>query len=219
MEGGVGMFKKIIKLCTVVLSVSIYGGITNVIYAENNIYSNEIIYSKEITEWQKEIEEKMSKEPIRPDIKNYSRAPMGSWSWRAGVICINNSNTSGFEHGHVGMIAPENYYNSIVEAVPEGVRIEPGQWNDGKIWQVIVNTTTGEQDREAAQWAADKQGMPYHHNFVDTSPRDRFYCSHLVWAAYKDVTRVDIGKGRWLSIIFPYELMNTNDTTLIYRNH
>lgn len=46
-----------------------------------------------------------------------------------------------------------------------------------------------------------------------------FYCSHLVWAAYLDVTGTDIGKGRWLSIIYPYELMNTKDTTLIYRNH
>lgn len=183
------------------------------------MYSNKIIHSKEVAEWEKDIEEKMAKEPIHPDVKNYSRAPMGSWSWRAGVICINDSKTSGFEHGHAGMIAPDNYRYSIVEAVPEGVRIRPGQWQDGKVWQVSVKGTTGAQDNAVAQWAATKEGNPYHANFVDTSPRDRFYCSHLVWAAYKDVTGTDIGEGRWLSIIFPYELMNTNDTTLIYRNH
>lgn len=213
------MFKRIVKLCLFVLGVGVYGGVVNVTYAENNTYSNEILHSKEIKEWQKEIEEKMSKEPIKPDVKNYSRAPMGTWSWRPGVICINNSTTSFFEHGHAGMIAPWGYRNSIVEAVPDGVRIEPGEWHNEKVWQVSVNATTGAQDNEAAQWAADKEGLPYHHNFFDNAYRDGFYCSHLVWAAYLDVTGTDIGNGRWLSIIFPYELMNTRDTTLIYRNH
>lgn len=213
------MLKQLIKLCIVMFILGACICTNNIIYAENNSLTSEIIHNKDIEIWQKELEEKMSQEPIHPDEKNYSRAPMGNWSWRPGVICIDNSTTSGFTHGHVGIVAPTKYDNSIVEAVPDGVRIKKGEWTKGKIWQVSVKATTAEQDNSVAWWAAGKEGKPYHKNFVDTTPRDRFYCSHLVWAAYKDVTGVDIGKGRWLSIIFPYELMNTKDTKLIYRNH
>lgn len=43
----------------------------------------------------------------------------------------------------------------------------------------------------AAQWVAGKSYKPYNYNFFDRDTRSKFYCSQLVWAAYKDGAGID----------------------------
>lgn len=213
------MNKKITKIIIVVLALFVFAGKYKTIDAQDKSISIDEVLNKKIFEWERKVEEEMSRKVVYPDVKNLTKESSGFWNWRPGIICIDNSETSRFEHGHAAIVAPTSYGRGVIEAVPEGVRFRAGEWTKGKVWQVSAKATSIQEDEEVSIWAANKIGSPYHYNYLDTSTRDRFYCSHLVWAAFKDVAGIDIGSGRWLSIILPYELMNDNYTRLVYRNH
>lgn len=144
----------------------------------------------------------------------------GSWSWQDGLICVTDSATMGFVHGHAALIAVAPYYYATVESNPgKGVEIRYGSWDrrfsNNHVWQVGVRDTSLSQDRNAAQWAVNKLGRSYNYNFFYTSTRNSFYCSHLVWAAYLDTAGVDLD-GNIPSIIHPLELVTNGKTVTNY---
>ena len=151
-------------------------------------------------------------------------AAVGSWSWRDGVICITDAKLSGIiNHGHAGIVAAAPYYYAVIEANPgTGVKPHYGSWvtkYSGQVWQVGVKSTSVAQDQKAAQWAARQIGKPYNWEFYNVWTRSKFYCSQLVWAAYRDTAgpSADISLNSYGAAIHPFELRDHPNTALIYR--
>lgn len=154
-----------------------------------------------------------------------SHARYKSWSYRPGVICIDDSRSSSgiIKHGHAGIMGIDGYKNSIIEANPgSGVSSFRSKFTKGKVWQVEVISTSRGQDDAAARWAGRQVGKGYNYNFANVNNRNSFYCSHLVWAAYKDAVGVNLNLGgikhHW-SAVHPSEFLSHPNTRLIYKNH
>lgn len=145
----------------------------------------------------------------------------GVWDWRDGLICITESNVSGaFNNGHGGIMGVAPDYYCTYEANPgTGVSTKdgnyPNRFSGKNVWQVGVTNTTVAQDAAAAQWARNQIGQPYGFP-VALSNRSKFYCSHLVYAAHKDVTGVNLDTSVFPGFIHPFELFASPETTVTY---
>ncbi|GAB2023755.1 YiiX/YebB-like N1pC/P60 family cysteine hydrolase [Pseudolactococcus yaeyamensis] len=143
--------------------------------------------------------------PIEADAKNKSRARIGSWSWRDGVICVTDDGVQStfLNSWHAGIVAPQKgYVVAEAEGLGKKVRLRGGEWSSSthNVWQVGVNNTSVQQDWKAGEWAGHQVGKPYNLNFWNIKQKDSFYCSQLVWAAH------------------PGEFVNNANTTVVYRN-
>ena len=166
-------------------------------------------------------------EPVRYDVKNYSRSRIGGWSWRDGLICVTDQGlgTRRINSWHAAIVAPQRLY-SVAEApgLVEKVRLRSGEWTSSTytIWQVGVNATSVQQDWNAGQWAGNQVGKPYNTSFWNAKQTNSFYCSQLVWAAYYYTAGVDLNKsdndlGSAIAI-HPGEFVKNSKTTIVYRN-
>ncbi|HVQ38518.1 MAG TPA: hypothetical protein VMS31_13350, partial [Pyrinomonadaceae bacterium] len=62
------------------------------------------------------------------------------------------------------------------------------------------------------RWVEDRKGKPYRWPIVmglDTSDESRFYCSQLVWLAYKNVLNIDLDNDKGV-LIFPGDLYDSS---------
>ncbi len=185
----------------------------------------ESIDKNEMRVWEKSILEDINSETPIGDWKTMDRAAHGGWTWRDGVICISDSYaiTPLFNNGHAGIVAADPYYYATIESNPgTGVQVVYGNWTNrfsgSTVYQIGVKKTSIQDDQNVAYWAARQIGKPYNHEFFNINTRNKFYCSQLVWAGYKDVTGVDIGTWDWGYAIHPFELLKSSETVLIYRN-
>lgn len=184
----------------------------------------------EMREWEEKMIAEANSKPAVGDFKvQRSELPgikksstTGTWSWRDGVICITDSyaSVSWFNNGHAGIVAIAPHYDSTVEANPSsGVSTIKGRWDNrfgGNVYQVGVVSTTVKQDQQAAQWACNQIGKPYGFP-IALSNRSKFYCSHLVYAAYLETTGVNLDTIAWPGFIHPFELLNTSKTETIFQ--
>lgn len=214
------------------LSVSLL--FVNPILAEDNSQTTE--EEDSITDFFSETEtERMEKELIeiglskvnyyektnRMNVASASTFTTGSWSWRDGIICITESHVSvAFNNGHAGIMGIAPDYNMTYEANPaSGVTICPGDYQSrfpGKnVWQVDVTSTDDGQDEAAAQWTRNRIGYSYGFP-ITLSNRSKFYCSHLIYAAFKDTANVDLDTSAFPGFIHPFELFASPETTVTY---
>ena len=111
--------------------------------------------------------------------------------------------------------------STVVEAVSKGVVLGSNNWNTArKHYRAgTVRTTTTAQDAAAADWAHTQIGKPYNYNFYDMNNRNKFYCSQLVWAAFKDKYGIDLNTSAYvflgLHAIAPTELLPNNPKTIV----
>ncbi len=149
-------------------------------------------------------------------------AANGTWSWRDGVICVSDSDTLGFEHGHAGIVSASWAYTTT-EALnkAEGVGTRYGEWYlrepSVRCYQCGVRSTSIEQDHAAAvvadQWAI--QNKPYN-PLATVNQTNEFQCAQLVYEAYRVGTGVQLPHtSPWH--IFPAELLHSTATDLIFR--
>lgn len=202
-----------------------------------NLYglTEELYFTQEeISSWENEILNQANKERPVGDRKLFHsgqtgfRARKGEWSWRPGVICITDAHLRykklHFNHGHAGIIGGDGHIGGVIESNRDtGVICNyEGNWESrfpgNTVYQYGVKRTSVAQDAAAANWAAAQKGKPYNTKFDLIGRRDAFYCSQLVWAAYKDTTGVDIGTWHWGTPIHPFELMHSGETELMFRN-
>lgn len=236
------------NLVICIVSIFMFSTSLNTVLAEeqSNEEDNHTIYdmfsAEQINEWERELEYHAYNDPIVGDWKvtgtksvvqqasensrNGNYTVTGSWTWRDGVICITSTCTTGqWDHGHAGIVAVAPYYDSTCEANPgTGVSTVVGEWYnrfDGyNVWQVGVNSTTVAQDAAAAEWACSQIGKGYQFWGNTLSNRNKFYCSHLVYAAYLDVCGVNLDTSAYTtSVIHPYEFFSNSLTSIIYRKY
>lgn len=125
---------------------------------------------------------------------------------RKGVILTtpdNDNKLAGiFKLGHAGII----YSSKItVEATAKGVREYNNDWDKrkdshNKAIRVLggdVIKTDINQEAHVGNWCYKKIGCHYNYSFWNTATRKKFYCSHLVWAGYKDSYRVNLNTSKY----------------------
>lgn len=236
------------RLIIVLESIFMFNLLSYTVFAEEKIENEDdysvydMFSSEEISEWDKELEyhayhdpvvsdwkvtgEKSFFQPVSVSSRSGNYTVTGNWTWRDGVICVTSTCTTGqWDHGHAGIVAVAPYYDSTCEANPgTGVSTVIGEWYnrfDGyNVWQVGVNSTTVDQDAAAAQWACNQIGKGYQFWGNSLSNRNKFYCSHLVYAAYLDVCGVNLDTSAYTtSVIHPYEFFSNSLTSIIYRKY
>ena len=67
------------------------------------------------------------------------------------------------------------------------------------------------------RWVEERKGKPYRWPIImglDTTDESRFYCSQLVWLAYKNVLNMDLDSDKGV-LIFPDDLYDSSDVDKI----
>lgn len=145
----------------------------------------------------------------------FSTSSTGTYPTRYGVILVTTDGvSSGIGTGHAGIIWTST---TTVESFPNGgVQTKPNDWNTRykSVYGVTTRGTTASQDNEASNWCRAKVSLPYNWNFWNTSIRSSFYCSHLVWAAFKDLYGINTDDDG--GIVWPVDLVNSNNTYIVY---
>lgn len=163
---------------------------------------------------------------------------VGKYNPKSGQILV----TSDGPFGHAAIVLDPKK-NSVVEAVGHKGGIKKGKLSDWKkkkeFWLVEVKGVSASNQKKAAEWCLKQVGKPYNGDFGNMSTRNSFYCSQLVWAAYKDVCKIDLNTKSvdWISVTYgigkygisikpclkkqcmqisPKELVNTNKTITKY---
>ena len=118
--------------------------------------------------------------------------------------------------GHAGIIWTSS---TIVESLSNGVTTGPNDWNTSKTscYGISVKGTTVDEDNEASNWCYRQLGKPYNYNYFNVSTRKKFYCSQLVWAAFKDNYGIDLDTSDFGDAVHPMELVNSSKTYTIYK--
>ncbi|MGC3955705.1 MAG: YiiX/YebB-like N1pC/P60 family cysteine hydrolase [Propionicimonas sp.] len=139
--------------------------------------------------------------------------------------------------GHAAMVWSSS---QVVESVAGGVVMGKNNWETSKkkAYGLTVKSTTVAQDAKAAEWAKDKVGKPYNLAYWNIDTRSKFYCSQLVWAAFKDNFQVDLNTSAYsywglerrcsstgicvtvpkkYNPIHPMELVDTDKTSVIWK--
>lgn len=81
---------------------------------------------------------------------------------------------------------------------------------------ISVKGTTVDEDNEASNWCYRQLGKPYNYNYFNVSTRKKFYCSQLVWAAFKDNYGIDLDTSDFGDAVHPMEFVNSSKTYTIY---
>ncbi|PST49639.1 hypothetical protein COO72_02305 [Bifidobacterium callitrichos] len=145
----------------------------------------------------------------------------GSYPTRSGVILVTDDKFMS-SIPYIGHAAIVYSAKQVVESDKgQGVHFGSNNWNSSKnhvVGRSVIGTSM-DQDAHAAYWAARQIGKGYSTDFMNKDRRDIFYCSQLVWAAYKDTTGVDLDMNGNLygAAVAPLELMNTPKAYTIYQ--
>ncbi len=184
-----------------------------------NDYDNYAIDEKQVQEdWEKAAKLPVVADKIAEGSNSVGINATGTYPTRKGVILVTPDKLKGIiPTGHAAII-----YSStrVVESLSGGVTTGNNNWNKTrkKCYGVTVIGTTTTQDSNAANYCYKQIGKPYNWNYLNVSTRSSFYCSHLVWAAFKDLYGIDLNTGSYGAAVHPMELVNTSRTSKIYEN-
>lgn len=209
------IYLKSILCCTIAFSIFSANGLS--IQASAQYDSDQVFPEEEV----QNLINEANKMDLEGDKKNMSRSSQGSYPTRKGIILVTDDAYKGvIKTGHSAIIYTSS---TVVEANEPGVEIGPNNWNTSKnqTYAVTVKNTTATQDSAAANYCYSQLGKPYNWNFYRMDYRDKFYCSHLIRAAYLDLYDIDLNTGDFDVLIgkaiHPMELVKTSKTDLIYR--
>lgn len=139
---------------------------------------------------------------------------------RPGEIITHTGLKIGFKDtGHAAIVHPDFLFT--VEAIPrdyspngiDGVQKLPNLWHTkrgAKLYR--VRGAASWQYQKAAKYAEQQIGKPYNWDFSNRNRTDRFYCSQLVWRAWKEAG-IDLSPGS--GIISPQDLERSDKTILV----
>lgn len=116
----------------------------------------------------------------------------GKYPTSPGMILVTSDFYKGLiPTGHAAIVWETNF---VVEARAKGVVKGRNNWRSQKsrFWGLqVLQKKKGKplskaKQNAAAKWCYKQLGKKYNFNYLNTYTRRQFYCSHLVWAAYKD---------------------------------
>jgi uncharacterized protein YycO len=119
--------------------------------------------------------------------------------------------------GHAAIVAIAN--DRTVESFPaNGVQYHTNDWGSrSNVYAMTVKGATATAYNKAASYAATQVGKPYNWNFVNPWAGDKFYCSQLVWKAWK-AQGIDVDYVTIDPIVTPMEIAKSGNTSIYYSN-
>lgn len=180
--------------------------------------TNQVFPEEQVEQIINEIKEK----PIYSDknidgsfskIQTYSS---GTYPTRSGMILVTADKYKGLiPTGHAAIVWVTS---TVVESLSDGVTTGPNDWNTSKktCYGVTVRGTSTKEDDEASNWCYKQIGKPYNYNYLNVNTRSKFYCSQLVWAAFKDNYGINLNTDDFGAAIHPMEIVNSPKAQLIY---
>jgi uncharacterized protein YycO len=146
-------------------------------------------------------------------------AGVGTYPTRKGTILVTGDPAFGLiPTGHAAIVYAGDGPYGLIESLADGVQYGRNDWNTKKItcYGLDVISTSNAQERTAAEWCAQQIGKPYNWDYWNTTTRVRFYCSQLVWAAFKDNFSVDLNMSSFGNAVHPLELAASDKTVMFY---
>ncbi len=132
---------------------------------------------------------------------------------RAGNILIGRKGPTNFFVGHAGIVMDDDY---VIHSVPrDGVsKISMGMWikSYGRN-EYAVKGTSKNKGEAALRYAMRQEGKPYSSDFYNKNRTDQFYCSQLVWKAWK-IMGYDLDRNGGY-VVTPTDIRKDGDTTSI----
>lgn len=223
------IFVLVIMLCLMsnTILVSAAGNNDTVVATEKlNEEASEKLIKEQMDGWEKLNQDYNSgKLVIQADKTNgsngdFSTKAMGTYPTRSGVILVTDSAVGSFGSivGHAGII--HSSYLAVESFKENGVYYYANDWDTrysgSNVYGVTASGTTNAEDNTAAVWAYRKWGCPYNTVFFDINTRTKFYCSHLVYAAFIDNFNINLNQGG--GIVTPLDLVQTSNTYTLYQN-
>lgn len=216
--------KRISSLCIAIMMC--VAGVVSANATESTSSAEEVFPAEQV----KELQEKAESQPVyagKDENGNLliSRTRMasetevtGTYPTEKGTILVTYDGIA----GHAAIVYDQTH---VVESISSGVILGNNDWYNTRTTctGVVVNDTTSEQDRMAADWCYKQIGKPYNYNFFNTSTRDKFYCSQLVWAAFYENYGIDLNTDAFNSSllggnpIHPAELVSSEKTSIVYK--
>lgn len=136
------------------------------------------------------------------------------------ILVAYNASSWGIDFGYPGHAAIVAIANTrTVESFPEdGVQYHVNDWgNRSNVYAMNVKGATATQYNKAANYAAQQIGKPYNWNFFNPWNEDKFYCSQLVWKAWK-TQGIDVDYITIDPIVTPMEIAKSGNTLIYYSN-
>ena len=168
--------------------------------------------------------DKVSATSAGEDVSTWNDATMqsyGTYPRRYGVILVTADKYKGLiPTGHAAIVWS---YDRVVESLPQGVTTGNNDWYKSKItcFGITAYGTTASQDSAASNWCYSQKGKPYNYNYFNTGTRKSFYCSQLVWAAYKDLYGINMNTPAFVTTlgnpVHPLELVASPATYIVYQ--
>ena len=156
---------------------------------------------------------------------------VGVYPREAGKILVTNDWAAGLvATGHAALVADASrawssfpwfaspkYYGEAVE----GVQLEFNDWDNpnrhSTCFGLTVNGVTKAQEEATVAWCSRQVGKIYNYSFSETSGLFSYYCSQLVWDAYKKNTGINLDTLAYGWMIHPTELIDSLFTSILYR--
>ena len=213
--------KKYLSIMLLVVFMSVETVTANA-SSQKTVLAEEVFSQEELEKIEEEIEE-IDVAPLYMDknkngeFKINRTRSTGTYPTRAGVILVTNDAYKNLiPTGHAAIVYSSN---RVIEALAKGVTVGKNNWYTSKktCFAVTVKGTTVAQDKAAAKWCYKQIGKDYNYNYLNVNTRKRFYCSQLVWAAFKDNYKIDLNTKAFGNAIHPTELILTSKTHTIYR--
>lgn len=135
-----------------------------------------------------------------------------------------NSGSSAIGFGHAAIVSRiksntvESWHKSWSPIKQHGVRMYNNNWGKRKkVFGLWVRKSNNTKYVNAAKYAEKQANLkkPYNINFFDKFTTKRFYCSQLVWRAWKNQGH-DIDNVKFDTVVSPMELVNSNNTKVFY---
>ncbi|WP_374723721.1 YiiX/YebB-like N1pC/P60 family cysteine hydrolase [Calidifontibacillus erzurumensis] len=136
------------------------------------------------------------------------------------ILVAYNASSWGIDFGypgHAGIVS--NTSGKTVESFPEdGVQYHTNDWGSREnVYAMYVKGATTTKYKGAATYAANQIGKDYNWNFVNPWTEDSFYCSQLVWKAWKS-QGIDVDYITIDPIVTPMEIAKSKNTIIYYSN-
>lgn len=174
--------------------------------------------SDEIIQYQLDAFDSVDKEirENRQQIETKNGKSTRAYPTRKGTFLVTKDGKLGELVGHAGMV-----YSSklTVESFPgsgKGVGTYSNTWNSKykTVYGLSSKNVPASKDSAAADYAYAQKGKPYNSSFSNTETTSKFYCSQLVYKAFKEKAGINLNQGGW--IVFPIDLVQSSNSYTIY---
>lgn len=178
-------------------------------YAEEDAKAADVMNN-----WDKFVIDKLASDGITK-----AAASSSNPDFRPGDILVTMDNGyASFRWGHAAIVYWANQY-TMESYSSKGVQLHSiDKWKPSSKMKTMialkVKNATYQAKEIARKFAGDQKGKPYNYNFLKPERTDAYYCSSLIWRAYKEAGHgINGGLDK---IVTPYDIVQDRDTTGYY---